>query len=213
VKTDDLIHLLSTNVEPVKGGELRNTLVAALALGAAAALCLTFVILGAPEEVFSSKYLGFKLLGLSFALGLVAAGMVYLLRAARPGKPGRGPLVVIGLLFLAILCAGIVAFATSAPVAWIGLVFGPQWAACLLCIPLFAIVPFASLVWTLRKDAPTHPVRTGAVVGLVAGALGAAAFAVHQPADSILFLALWYGGPILVCVLVGALLGPRLLRW
>ena len=37
MNTDDLINLLGTNIEPVKGGELRNTLLAALAVGAAGA--------------------------------------------------------------------------------------------------------------------------------------------------------------------------------
>jgi hypothetical protein len=107
-------------------------------------------------------------------------------------------------LFLAILLAGIVALIVARPAAWSGMVFGPQWEACLICIPLFAIAPFASLIWALRKEAPTNLTWTGAVTGLVAGALGAAVFAFHV---------LWYGGPIVFCTLVGAMFGPRLLRW
>ena len=93
------------------------------------------------------------------------------------------------------------------------MVFGPQWAACLICIPLFAAAPFASLIWALRKGAPTNLKRTGAIAGLVAGALGAAVFAVHHPGGSIPFISLWYGGSILLCALVGAIIGSRLLRW
>jgi hypothetical protein len=213
MKTDDLINLLGTNIDPVKGGQLRNTLLAALAVGAAGALCLMLLILGAPGKAIGREYLGLKVLGLAFTLGLVAAGASYLLRAARPGEPGRRPLVVIGLLVFAILSAGVIALVLSHPAAWGGMVFGPQWVACLICIPLFSIVPFASLICALRKDAPTNPVWTGAVAGLVAGALGAAAFTLHQPADSIPFIVFWYSGPIIVCALVGAILGPRLLRW
>jgi hypothetical protein len=116
-------------------------------------------------------------------------------------------------LFLAILSAGIVALILAHPAAWGGMVFGPQWAACLICIPLFAIAPFASLIWALRKEAPTNLTWTGAVTGLVAGALSAAAFAFHHPGGSIPFIVLWYGGPIVACALLGAILGPRLLRW
>jgi hypothetical protein len=213
MKTDDLINLLGTNIEPVKGGQLRNTLLAALAVGAAGALCLMLLIFGAPGEAIGKSYLGLKVLGLAFTLALVAAGASYLLRAARPGEPGRRPLVVIGLLFFAILSAGVIALVLSHPTAWGGMVFGPQWVACLICIPLFSIVPFASLVWALRKEAPTNPVWTGAVAGLVAGALGAAAYTLHYPTGSIPFIVLWYGGPIVMCALVGAILGPRLLRW
>jgi hypothetical protein len=70
-----------------------------------------------------------------------------------------------------------------------------------------------SLIWALRKGAPTNLMRTGAIAGLVAGALGAAVFAFHHPGGSIPFIALWYGGSILLCALVGAILGSRLLRW
>jgi hypothetical protein len=78
---------------------------------------------------------------------------------------------------------------------------------------LFAVVPFASLIWALRKGAPTNLMRTGGIAGLVAGALGATVFAFHHPGGAIPFIALWYGGSILLCALVGAILGSRLLRW
>jgi hypothetical protein len=213
MKTDELIDMLGTNIEPVRAGQLRNTLLIALTMGAVAALCLMLAIFGAPSEAFGGEYFGFTVLALTFTLGLVAAGASFLIRAARPGNPGRRPLVVIGLLFLAILSAGIVALIVAHPAAWSGMVFGPQWAACLICIPLFAIAPFASLIWALRKEAPTNLTWTGAVTGLVAGALGAAVFAFHHPSGSIPFIVLWYGGPIVLCTLVGAIFGPRLLRW
>jgi hypothetical protein len=93
------------------------------------------------------------------------------------------------------------------------MMMGSQWVTCALCIPLFAIVPFAALIWALRRGAPTNLRRTGAVAGLVAGALGAVAYAFHCPDDSIPFIALWYGGMVVLCALLGAMLGPRLLRW
>jgi hypothetical protein len=213
MKTDELINVLGTNVEPVEGGELRNALTIALAAGAVAALCLMLAIFGVPADALGGEHLGFKMLAVAFTLALAAVGTRFLTRAVRPGKPGRKPLILIGLLFFAILSAGIVALALAPPAAWGEMIFGPQWAACLLCIPLFAVAPFVSLVWAVRKGAPTNLVRTGAVAGLVAGALGAAAFAFHHPGGSIPFIVLWYGGPIVLCALAGAILGPRILRW
>ena len=209
MKTDELINMLGTNLEPVKGGELRSTLMIALTVGAVLASCLMLAIFGVPADGFA----GFKILILAFALGLVFAGARFLIGAARPGEPGRKPLIVIEMLFLALILAGAVALVLAHPAAWSGMIFGPQWAACLICIPLFAVAPFASLVWALRKGAPTNLMRTGAIAGLVAGALGAAVFAFHHPGGSIPFIALWYGGSILLCAVVGAILGSRLLRW
>ena len=213
MKTDELIDMLSTNVEPVKGAEPRNLLMIALAVGAVAALCLMLAIFGVPADALGGQYFGLKALALVVTLGLVAAGTRFLIKSARPGEPGRKPLLFIGLLLGAILLAGAVALVLAHPAAWSGMIFGPQWAACLICIPLFAITPFASLVWALRKEAPTNLARTGAIAGLVAGALGAAVFALHHPGGSIPFLVLWYGGPIALCALVGGILGTRLLRW
>ena len=51
------------------------------------------------------------------------------------------------------------------------------------------------------------------MAGLVAGAIGAAAYAFHCPDDSLPFVALWYGTAIAFCAAVGAILGPRVLRW
>jgi hypothetical protein len=213
MKTDELINMLGTNVEPVKDGELRNALTIALAIGAVAALCLMLAIFGVPADALGGEYLGLKVLAVAFTLALAVVGAGFLMRAARPGQPGRKPLILIGLLFFAILSAGIVALALAPPAAWGGMLFGPRWAACLICIPLFAVAPFVLLVWALRKGAPTHLTRTGSVAGLVAGALGAAAFAFHHPGGSIPFIVLWYGGSIVLCALAGAILGPRILRW
>ena len=84
---------------------------------------------------------------------------------------------------------------------------------CLLSIPVMAIVPFAVIVWAVRNAAPTNLLRTGALAGLVAGGIGAMAYSLHCPNDSLPFVAFWYGGAIVFCALAGAALGPRLLRW
>lgn len=213
MKTDELVDILGTNLEPVKGGQLRNTMIIAVAVGVVAAFCLMLATLGVPANALGGEHLGFKVIALAFALGLAAAGTRFLFRSAHPGQSGRKPLLVIGLLFLAMVSAGVVALALFDPAAWTGMVLGGPWAACLICIPLFSVIPFAAFIWGLRKGAPTNLTRTGAIAGLVAGALGAAAVAFHHHGASIPFIALWYGGPIALCALAGGILGPRLLRW
>jgi hypothetical protein len=215
VKTDELIEMLGTNLEPVKGGQLRNGLFIALtvAVSAVAALCLTWGALGMPSSALSGEHLGFKVIALAFTLGLAGAGASILFRSARPGQSGRRPFVLIGLLFLAVVLAAIVALAVSDSVTMSAMVRGGPWGSCLICIPIFAVVPFVAFIWALRKAAPTNLTLAGAIAGLVAGALGAAAVMVHQTGDSLPFIALWYGGPIALCAFLGGILGPRLLRW
>jgi hypothetical protein len=213
MKTDDLVNLLGTNLEPVRGSKVRNTLLLSVALGAGAALCLPLLFLGMPDTAFHSASPGRRILGLVFMIGLVTAGTSFLIRAARPGPVRRGPLIIIGLLFLGVFSATIATFAISSPTMWSGMVFSPQWLACLVCVPLFAVAPFTSLIWALRKEAPTNPIWTGAIAGLVAGALSAIAYIFLNPVDSIPFMLVWFGGPIIMCALVGGALGPKLLRW
>jgi hypothetical protein len=212
MKTNQLINLLSTNLEPVKRGETTKTLTWTILAGGLAAVCLMLVTVGLRPGGgwFFSGYLLLKLL---LMLILIGAGAALLAKLAIPGQDARKPYTIIWLVFLAIGSAGICALVLGPPAARDQMMMGSQWATCALCIPLFAVVPFAALIWALRKGAPTNLRRTGAVAGLVAGALGAVAYAFHCPDDSMPFIALWYGGMVALCALLGAMLGPRLLRW
>ncbi|MHB8816768.1 MAG: NrsF family protein [Steroidobacteraceae bacterium] len=213
MKTDELIEALGVTVERVEGRSFRNAFILALIVGAAVAVCAMQVLLGMSASALRESHLGLTILTVAFVVGVVAAGSSYLLKAAHPGMGVRGPTALIVLLVVAFLCAGAAGLLAAEPAVWSDMIFGPRWTVCLTCIPLFAIGPFIALVWILRKGAPTQLRATGAVAGLVAGALGAGACALHQPGGSLPFIGLWYAAPILLCALLGALLGRRVLRW
>jgi hypothetical protein len=215
VKTDDLIKILGTNLEPVPRGQLRKTMLIALAIavGAVTAICLLWDMLPMPVNAQGGGHLGFKAIALIFTLGLAAAGGALLFRSSQPGQSVRKPQMLIGLLLLMVILAGIVALTTFDSATWSAMIRGGDWGTCLICIPIFAVIPFVGFIWALRKGAPTRLALAGALAGLVAGALGAAAVVVHQTGHSIPAMVLWYGGPIVLCAMIGAILGPRLLRW
>lgn len=213
MKTDKLIEMLSTNVEPVKRWQIGKTLTWALVIGGAVSFCLMLATVGLRSEGTGGLRIGVLAVKLLFALSLVGMGAALLVKLIRPGQDGRKLFRLIFLPFFAAGFAGIVTLALQPPAAWHRMILGTEWATCLYCIPLFAIVPFAVLIWALRKGAPTNLKRTGAVAGLIAGALGAAIYAFHCSDDSLPFLAIWYGAMVLICTWIGAILGPRLLRW
>jgi hypothetical protein len=213
MKTDQLIDMLSTNVEPVQQGRLRKTLVWALVVGGAAAFCLMLATVGLRTGVTDGFLPGYVTLKLLFTLSLIGVGAGLLERLMRPGQDGRKLFAFVFLPFLIVICAGVASLIFGQPMAWGRMIFGMQWATCLLCIPLFAVVPFAALIWALRKGAPTNLRCAGAIAGLVAGALGATAYAFHCPDDSVPFIAIWYGTLVGLCGVIGAILAPRLLRW
>jgi hypothetical protein len=213
MKTEQLIDLLSTNVEPVKSGQVRKTLAFAIIAGGAAAFCVMLGTVGLRADLTDAYHLAFVASKLVFTITLIALGALLLARLVRPGQSAGKLFPLLLLPFLVVAIAGAVALASETPMAWGRMIFGMNWAMCLFCIPLFAVVPFVALIWFLRKGAPTELRRTGAIAGIVAGALGATAYAFHCPDDSIPFIAIWYGAMVALCGLIGAFLGPKLLRW
>lgn len=213
MRTGQFIDLLSADVRPVRRGMVGRMLALALVIGGAAALGLMLVTVGLRPDLFEgagSLLLAIKLL---FTMSLIGIGTVFLVAASHPGRNARRRLALAILPFLAIASLGLGAILLATPMARHDMVFGPEWLTCLICIPLFAIAPFAALIWALREAAPTDLRRAGAGAGLVAAALGATAYAFHCPGDSLPFIAIWYGLPIVFWTFLGAILGPRLLRW
>ena len=215
MKTDHLIDMLSTNLEPIKnGGQVRKAVAVALVIGGAASFCLMLATVGMRTAASGGFHLAFLVLKLLFALFLIGVGTTLLAKLTRPGQDGRRLYKVIFLPVMVVGFAGVIVLALQPSLAaWKRMILETEWATCILCIPLFAIIPFLALIWALRKGAPTNLRRTGAIAGLVAGALGAAAYAFHCPDDSLPFIAIWYGAMILLCAWIGARLGPWLLRW
>jgi hypothetical protein len=213
MKTDQLIDMLSTNVEPIKGGQGRKTLAWAIVIGGAASFCVMLMTVGLRTDAAGGFHMGYLALKLLFMLSLIGIGAALLIQLIRPGQGGRKLFRLIYLPFLVAGLAGVAALTLEPSATWDRMMLGMQWVTCLFCIPLFAIIPFAVLIWALRKGAPTNLGRTGAIAGLVAGALGATAYAFHCPDDSLPFVAIWYGAMVALCAWIGSRLGPRLLRW
>jgi len=177
------------------------------------ALGIAFVGLGVRSDLMTTRALGFLIVKLAFAVGIVSLALVYLTRLARPGGERKTPSFLVAMPFLVIVFLAAISLWFTPSSHWDEMIVGDQWLECLLSIPIIATVPFAISIWAVRRAAPTNLVRTGAVAGLIAGGVSAMAYALHCTDDSLPFVAVWYGGTILLCTLAGAALGPRLLRW
>ena len=213
MKTDDLVDMLSANVEPIERGLVRRTISIAVAAGVAIALCLMLAGLGVRADLTTTRAVVFLLLKVAFALMVVGLAVGYLMRLARPGaRQGISPLVIV-VPFAAVALLGAISLGEAPSSHWNRMILGDEWLECLLSIPIIAIVPFAVTIFAVRRAAPTNLIRAGAVAGLVAGGISAMAYALHCTDDSLPFVAVWYGATIVLCTLAGAALGPRLLRW
>ena len=213
MKTDQLIEMLGTNVEPVDHRQVIRTVGLAVATGAVVALGVMLLLFGVRTDLNVPGTSAFLLVKLVFTIGLVLSTSMYLIKLARPGGERKTPIAFVAAPFVAVMVIAAISLTFEPVSRWDEMIVGGRWVECLLSIPIIAIVPFAVIVWALRRTAPTDLVRAGALGGLVAGAVSAAGYALHCVDDSLPFVALWYGGTIVLCTLAGATLGPRLLRW
>jgi hypothetical protein len=213
MKTDDLVAALSAHIEPVNRKLVSRTVYIALAAGTAVALGIMLVGLGVRPDLMTARALLFLILKLAFTVGIVGVASAFLMRLARPGSQGGTWSIAAAVPFVAIALLSAISLGLAPSSHWNKMVMGDEWLECLLSIPIIAIVPFAVIIAAVRRAAPTNLVRTGAVAGLIAGGVSAMAYALHCTDDSLPFVAIWYGGTIVLCTLAGAALGPRLLRW
>lgn len=88
-----------------------------------------------------------------------------------------------------------------------------SWLSCFWQTVGLASPAFAVLTIGVRSLAPTELRRTGAYIGMFAGALGAMGHCWHAPTEPFFVGTLLYIAGIGTMMIMGLLLGPRLLRW
>jgi hypothetical protein len=213
MKTEELIDLLSTNIEPVDTHEVVRNLGIAIAAGLILALLTCIVALGIRPDINNPGVFEFLLFKIGFGVVVTVLGWRLLLKHTRPGGENQTRMFLAVVPFAAMIAVAGVNLISEPAAVWGHMMIGERWLGCLLSIPIIALLPFVIIMWAVRMAAPTNLPRTGALAGLVAGGVSAAAYALHCPNDSLPFIALWYGGTIVLCTLAGAALGTRLLRW
>jgi hypothetical protein len=164
----------------------------------------------APAEMLHGLALWVKL---AYAGALAAAAGWLTARLARPVARTAMPwglcAAVVGVMAL----VGLRSFTETPPDDRATHVFGFSWLMCPWGVLALSLPALAGCVWALRGLAPTRPRRAGAAAGLFAGALGALSYSLVCPEASLTFVAIWYSLGIALAGLLGALLGPRILRW
>ncbi len=113
MKTDDLVAMLSTNVEPIGRGLVGRTISIAVAAGAVIALGCTLAALGIRADLTTTRAAVFLLSKVAFALAVVGVAVRYLTRLARPGaERGISPLSIV-LPFAAIALFGAISLGSA----------------------------------------------------------------------------------------------------
>ncbi len=213
MNTDDLARLLATGAEAVdRRAPLRRAGVA-VAIGALVAGALMALWLGVRPALVRDAAAPMLWLKFAFVAWLAAAGAIVALRLARPGvRLAHAPTALAAPVLAMWVLAGIALAGADAPQRTT-LLLGQTWSACPLNIAALSLPVFAAALWGMRGFAPTRLARAGAAAGLFAGAVGAFVYAFHCPELAAPFLGLWYVLGMLIPAALGALVGPRVLRW
>lgn len=211
--THDLISTLAHGAGPAR--RLSGWRLIGLPLSGATALALAagLALLGAaPASAFATWAPWMKL---AYTGVLAVALGVAVWRAGLPARPCRRPMVAAGAVVMLMALAGLL--------AWVGVPADQQaaavlgrdgsWISCAPKVMLLALPVFVAAVAALRRLAPTRLRLAGALAGGASGACGAFAYAFCCPESSAAYVAVWYTAGVGACAAVGALLGPRLLRW
>jgi hypothetical protein len=212
METDQLIRTLAAD----NGHRARPVgLVLAVALLSAApiSLAIFFAGLGVRPDVMSAMRHPFFDLKFAVTLSVAISASAVALYLSRPEASlhGRGWLLLIPAGFLVAGLSGEMMMPQRLP-AMTRLV-GNNSRLCLLAIPLMSLPLLAAALIGLRHGAPSRPAVTGAVAGLLSAGLAATPYASHCTDDSPLFVATWYSIATAMVVTIGALAGPRLLRF
>ena len=213
MNTEMLIDSLSRDVPRVSRHAVTKRVALGVGAGSVVTVLLLAVTLGMRPDLRVAM-LGFSFwMKWTYTASLALGASYAITRFARPAPSSlRGlGLLAAPVIILAGIGAGELARTPSSE--WLAMWLGRSWTSCPWLVLTLALPIFAGLLWSFRKLAPTQLRAAGAMAGLGAGAWAATIYCLHCPEVSAIFVLTWYNVGILLAACLGALLGPRLLRW
>lgn len=213
ISTDALIDALAGDISSAPVPSVRRTLAVSFAAGSVISALAMLALLGLRPDMAAALFTASFWIKLIFPLGLAVAGLMAVDRLGRPGaEADSGYGVGIAVAGSMALLAS-VQLITAPRDAIRSLLLGHTLDHCTALIMLLALPILAAGMYAMRQMAPTRLRLAGAAVGVTAGALSASIYAIACNETALPFVTLWYGAGIALTGVLGALLGPRLLRW
>jgi hypothetical protein len=211
MKTDDLIGMLATGAGPAPRVVAARRLLPVMLGGLAASALLAVGVIGlVPTALFADGAWWTKF---AYSAALAMALTWPVARLARPVARTRAPWQLVGAVVAVMALLGLGQLTRIESGARLGNFLGHSWAACPWNILLLSLPAMGGTFWALRGLAPTRPRAAGLAAGLLAGAVAATGYALACTELSMAFVATWYTLGIGLAGALGALLGPRVLRW
>jgi hypothetical protein len=213
MNTEDLIDSLAQDLRPVPRGLARLRVAIALIAGVLAGVILLSLTYGIrPDlDIAMAGMMFWMKLGYTASIALVALAAAVVLMRPEAKAPRWLWLALVPVVLIAVKSASemITAPDDKRMAMWLG----QSWAICPAIVLALSLPIMATLMFAARSLAPTQLRLTGAVIGLASGAAAATIYCLHCPEATATFVLSWYTLGIVLAAGVGALLGPKLLRW
>jgi hypothetical protein len=211
IKTDDLIAHLAADPHPRPVPPWAPALAPLAGLAVAGMPLLT--ALGVRPDLGTALAAPATAMKWVLPLAVAAVTLPLAWRRSRPeARLGARPLLLAPVILVAMTLV-LSTLAALPSEAWESAVRGSTRLVCLTSVVGMGLGTLAATLWALRRGATTAPRLSGLFAGLGSGGLAAALYAVHCTEDAAPFFVTWYGTGILLVGALGALLGPRALRW
>ena len=213
MQTNDLIKQLSTQVTAVKPRSFMRRFLLAWLIGIAAALLLLVSTIGVRGDLSTAMLTVPFWIKWLYTISLMFVGSMLAMYFAQPEN--RSPRVLWWLVLPSTLLSMVAIFdlhqapKESIHHMWMG-------HSALMCpwnILAVSLPVFVALMWMMRKLAPTELRLTGFAAGCLAGASGATVYALLCNESTTPLILAWYSLGMVLPGLLGAALGPKLLRW
>lgn len=213
MKTDDLINMLASGPDvsapalPVR----RFVLLVLFGLLASTGMMLTF--LGMRPNLNELLMMPAFWIKIVFVVALSAAGWVASARLSTPGARITVLPLLIAAPVLLIWVVAAISLMHAAPGERAQLFWGHTWRYCPFLIALLSLPLFVAILKIMRGMAPVRLRLAGATAGFAAAAAATVVYSLHCPEIEAPFVGFWYLVGILIPTAIGALIGPRVLRW
>jgi len=213
MRTDQLIEELAQGARPRSPAAALRRLSGGISLGAMVSALTIFLMLGQPLQAVGLTGIPAFTMKLLFTASMTVMAGLLLFASGRPGRK------VGSRIYWLLLPPALVAVTAAMELAGLSqraqeaALLGSTWQTCLVGVSALSLPVLLGTVWGFRYLAPTQLRLAGSLAGLTSGSTAAFLYALYCPETTATFLVSWYTLGILAAGVVGALAGPRLLRW
>ncbi|MEB3046000.1 NrsF family protein [Rhizobium mulingense] len=212
-ETDDIIEHLAEDLKPVPRNALRRRFTLGIVPAMGFSLLLMLIILGLRIDMPDVLMLPVFWIKSAYNALIAVAAFIAVYRLSRPDGSEGGFFGLLALIFATMAVVAAIQLLMAPVGTYRLLILGSSALHCPLLIVGFAIPIYAGTVWALRRAAPVDLRLTGFIAGIAAGAAGAWVYSWFCTENGMPFVLIWYTFGILITGALGAVAGPRLLRW